>query len=193
MKIYLHFAVAALVFIACSSTSKNRKEYLYIPVDMPDICQGVDFSVNKGMREECGVKPVRVQGYYNLPMQRYLINPSQASLVKTGDKIEIRFPNTFPVPLDSEQVQGIKFSDSKRLSKIQNKMDYKEFYNEKKERYKLFKLTIPSDTEPVVENTLCFKVPELKGDERTRSVAMGERMDMLPCDSLDILVKIYVK
>jgi hypothetical protein len=126
-------------------------------------------------------------------MQRYLINPSKASLVKTGDQIEIRFPNTFPVPLDSERVYGIKFSDSKRLSKIQNTMDYREFYDEKKERYKLFKLTIPSDTEPVVENELCFKVPELKGDERTRSGAMGLHMEMLPCDTLDILVKTYFK
>jgi hypothetical protein len=192
MKLYFSIAAVVLFFLSCSSNSGKKKEVLYIPVDMPDICQNVDFNINKDMREECGVKPARYQAYYNLPMQRYLINPNQASLVKTGDKIEIRFPNTFPVSLDSTQLYGIQFSDSKRLSKIENTMDYKEFYTEKKERFKLFKLKIPSDTEPVMENELCFKVPELKGSERTRSAAMAVKMELLTCDSLDMLVKKYV-
>jgi hypothetical protein len=191
MKIYLFFSAIALIFVACSSGSKQ--EVLYIPTDMPDICQNVDFSIDKDMRKECGVKPARYQAYRNVPMQRHLINPNQASLVKTGDKIEIRFPNTFPVSLDSSQVSGVAFSDSKRLAKIQNSMDYKEFYTERRERYKLFKLTIPSDSKPEMENKLCFRVPELKGNERTRSAAMAVQMEMISCDSLDVLVKKYVK
>jgi hypothetical protein len=193
MKKYLSFAAAAFLFYACSSNPKSKNEVLYIPTDMPDICQNVDFNVDKSMRETCGVKPARYQAYRNVPMQRYLINPNQASIVKNGEKIEIRFPNTFPVPLDTEQVSGIAFSDSKRLAKIQNTMDYKEFYTDNKERYKLFRLAIPSDSKPDVENNLCFRVPELKGSDRTRSAAMATQMEIIPCDMFDALVKQYAK
>jgi hypothetical protein len=200
MKICIYIAVVALFFLACSSSSTSnssssqKEEALFIPLDMPEICQNIDFSTNKNMRKECGVKPIRYQAYYNMPMQRYLINPKQASLVKTGDKVEIRFPNTFPVSLDvSTQLYGIEFNDKKRLSKIENTMDYKEFYDEKKERLKLFKLKIPSDTEPVIENELCFKVPELKGSDRTRSPAMTVKMEPMTCNSFDALVKKHAK
>jgi len=193
MKKYLAFVAVALFFYACSSSDpKSGREALYIPTDMPDICQNVDFNVDKSMRATCGVKPARYQAYRNVPMQRYLINPNQASIVKSGDKIEIRFPNTHPVSLREDQISGVTFSDSKRLAKIQNTMDYKEFYNEKRERYKLFKITIPSDVNPAVENNLCFRVPELKGSDRTRSVAMAAQMEMIPCELLDELVKKYV-
>jgi len=196
------YAVVALFLVACSSSSNSsasgkkgdRDETLYIPVDMPEICQNIDFYANKNMRKECGVKSMRYQAYYNLPMQRYLINPKQASLVKTGDKIEIRFPNTFPVALDvTTRLQGIQFNEDKRLVKIENTMDYNEFYDEKKERFKLFKLRIPSDTKPIIENELCFKVPELKGSDRTRSPAMTVKMEHMTCDSLDALVRKYAK
>jgi len=192
MKNILLISLSALVLLACSS-SKSKKELLYIPVDMPDICQNVDFNIDKSMREPCGVKPVRYQAYYNVPMQRHLINPNEASLVKTGNKIEIRFPNTFPVALDSEQVAGVTFSDTKRLKKIETTLDYSELYSEKRERFKIFKVTIPSDTQPVIENDLCFRVPELKGKERTRSVAMGTKMEVIPCNTLDSLVQAYSK
>jgi len=196
MKACIYIAVVALFFSACSSSSTSnsasRDETLYIPVDMPEICQNIDFSTNKSMRKECGVKAVRYQAYYNMPMQRYLITPRQASLVKTGEKIEIRFPNTFPVALDvSNKLQGIQFSADKRLVKIENTMDYKEFFDERKERFKLFKLKIPSDTKPLVENELCFKVPELKGNDRTRSPAMTVKMEVITCEELDMLVQRY--
>jgi hypothetical protein len=200
MKVCISISVVALFFLACSSSSTSsssssqKEEALFIPLDMPEICQNIDFSTNKNMRKECGVKPIRYQAYYNLPKQRYLIYPKQASLVKTGEKIEIRFPNTFPVALDiTAKLQGIQFNEEKRLVKIENTMDYKEFFDEKKERFKLFKLKIPSDTKPVIENELCFKVPELKGSDRTRSPAMTVKMELMTCDSLDALVKKYVK
>jgi len=192
MKYSLIIAFICVFLLACGS-SNSKKEVLHIPTDMPDICQNVDFSIDKGMRGPCGVKPVRYQAYRNVPMQRYLINPNQASLVKTGNKVEIRFPNTFPVPLDSENVAGVKFSDSKRLAKIENAMDYKEFYNDKKERYKLFKVVIPSDEKPGDENHLCFRVPELRGHDRTRSAAMGVQMEKISCNTLDSLVQLYVQ
>jgi hypothetical protein len=145
------------------------------------------------MRETCGVKPARYQAYRNIPMQRHLINPNQASLVKTGNKYEIRFPNTIPIQIDSQQVAGVNFSDTKRLSKIENTMDYNEFFTEKKERFKLFKLSIPADTKTAAENNLCFRVPEQKGKDRTRTVAMGTQMEMITCKTLDSLVIIHKK
>jgi len=192
MKNIMLISLSTLVLLACSS-SKSKKETLYIPVDMPDICQNVDFNIDKSMREPCGVKPVRYQAYRNVPMQRHLINPNGTSLVKTGSKLEIRFPNAFPIPLDSEHVAGVTFSDSKRLKKIENSMDYNELYSENGERFKVFKIIIPSDTQPVIENDLCFRVPELKGKERTRSAAMGTRMEMIPCNTLDSLVTTHSK
>jgi hypothetical protein len=194
MKKFLPFLAAALLFSACSSSNPAaKKENLSIPTNMPDICQNVDFNVDKGMRETCGVKPVRYQAYRNVPMQRHLINPNQASLIKTGNKYEIRFPNTIPIQIDSQQVAGVNFSDTKRLSKIENTMDYNEFFTEKKERFKLFKLTIPADAKTAADNNLCFRVPEQKGNDRTRNVAMGTQMEMITCKTLDSLVTIHKK
>ncbi|MCL2282886.1 MAG: hypothetical protein FWC26_06170 [Fibromonadales bacterium] len=193
MKKYILLPAVALALLSCGNSSSTKQELLQIPTDMPDICQNVDFNVDKNMQKECGVKPVRYQAYRNVPMQRHLINPNQASLVKTGDKVEIRFPNTFPLLLDSSQISGIEFSDSKRLAKIQNEMDYKEFYTEHKERYKLFKLSIPADANPEIQNKLCFRVPELKGSDRTRSAAMTVQMELLSCETFDELVAKYAK
>jgi len=181
----------AFVIFACGGG--NNKEVLNIPTNMPDICQNVDFNVDKEMRKECGVKPARYQAYRNVPMQRYLINPKDASIVKTGNKIELRFIGSLPVQLEDSQIVGVTFSDSKRLAKIENTYDYKEFYNEKKERFKLFKLMIPSDTGPKTENLLCFRVPELKGSDRTRSAAMATKMESISCETLDALIAEHAK
>jgi hypothetical protein len=215
MKLCVLPAVMALFFVACSSSSSSsskassdkanpskvsaspvkKEEALYIPVDMPDICQNIDFSAsaNKDMQKECGVKPINQQAYQNTPKQRYLVEPKQASLVKTGDKIEILFPNTFPLSLNSKQLYGVEFDESKRLSKIENTMDYKEFFNEKRERFKLFKLKINSDTKPIVENEVCFKVPELKGNDRINAATTTVKMELLTCDSFNKFIKKYAK
>jgi len=218
MKASALLALAALFFLACSSSSssssktnyskaspskanadktsysktsaspskkeKEKEETLYIPLDMPDICQNIDFNANKDMQKDCGVKPISQQAYNSTPKQRYLVEPRQASLVKTGDKIEIRFPNSDPIPLNQTQLRGVEFDESRRLSKIENTMDYKEFFNEKKERFKLFKIKINSDTKPIVENEICFKVP---------ATSAGMKMELLTCDSFNKFVKKYAK
>jgi len=221
MKLCVLPAVMALLFIACSSSSssssktnanfasktntspskastssskKEKEETLYIPIDLPDICQNIDFNANKDMRKECGVKSINQQAYNNSPKQRYLVEPRQASLVKTGDKIEILFPNTDPLALNSSLLRGVEFDDSKRLSKIENTMDYKEFFNERRERLKLFKLKINSDTKPIVENEVCFKVPEIKGDTRVTSTSTAPmKMELLTCEAFNKFVKKYAK
>jgi len=214
MKVYFFLATVALSFLACSSVSstssskvnsgtnkaspgpskKEKDEALYIPLDMPDICQNIDFNANKDMQKDCGVKPISQQAYNATPKQRYLVAPNQASLVKTGDKIEILFPNTDPLALKSSLLRGVEFDESRRLSKIQNTMDYKEFFNEKRERYKLFKLKIDSDTKPIVENEICFKVPDIKGDTRITSASTAPmKMELLACESFNKYVKKYAK
>ncbi|MCL1966891.1 MAG: hypothetical protein FWF67_03320 [Fibromonadales bacterium] len=214
MKLYTLLAVIALSFLSCSSASstssskanpspskvssgpskKEKDEALYIPLDMPDICQNIDFNANKDMQKDCGVKPISQSAYSNTPKQRYLVDPKQASLVKTGDKIEILFPNTDPLTLKSSQLRGVEFDESRRLSKIQNTMDYKEFFNEKRERYKLFKLKIDSDTKPIVENEICFKVPDIKGDTRITSASTAPmKMELLACESFNKYVKKYAR
>jgi len=216
MKLCVLPALIALLFVACSSVSsgpgkagpgkaspskananthsREKDEALYIPVDMPDICQNIDFNTNKDMQKDCGVKPISQSAYNNSPKQRYLVAPNQASLVKTGDKIEILFPNTDPLALKASLLRGVDFDESKRLTKIQNTMDYKEFFNEKRERYKLFKLKINSDTKPVVENEVCFKVPEIKGDTRITSASTAPmKMELLTCEAFNKYVKKYAK
>jgi len=215
MKVCFSIAAVALFFFACSSSSNKKEDYsyetfgnipppkkestqrkeeaLYIPVDMPDICQNIDFSTNKDKQQECGVKPISQSAYQNAPKQRYLVEPKQASLVKTGDKMEIRFPNTYPLSLDAGMIRGVEFDDLKRLSKIENTMDYKEFFTEKKERLKLFKLKIPSDTKPIMENEVCFKVPPLKGIDRDGNGATTMNMELLACNSFNKYVKKYAK
>ncbi|MDR2554449.1 MAG: hypothetical protein LBC64_03380 [Fibromonadaceae bacterium] len=212
MKVYLFLATVALSLLACSSVSstnsskanyskagpvkkeRERDENLYIPIDMPDICQNIDFNANKDMQKDCGVKPISQSAYNNSPKQRYLVAPGQASLVKTGDKIEILFPNTDPLALKASLLRGVEFDESKRLSKIQNTMDYKEFFNERRERLKLFKLKINSDTKPIVENEICFKVPEIKGDTRITSASTAPmKMELLTCEAFNKFVKKYAK
>jgi len=217
MKVCISIAAAALLFFACSSSSSKKEDFskrndfskreipikkenpakkeepLYIPLDMPDICQNIDFNANKDKQKECGVKSISQQAYQNAPKQRYLVDPRQASLVKTGNKIEIRFPNTFPLELDEDQLYGVEFDESKRLSKIENTMDYKEFFTEKKERLKLFKLKIPSDTKPIVQNEICFKVPPLKGIDRDGNGATTVNMELLTCNTFNKFVKKYAK
>jgi len=211
MKLYILPTVIALFFVACSSVSsssskasyskatsvkkeREKDENLYIPIDMPDICQNIDFNANKDMQKDCGVKPVSQSAYNTTPKQRYLVAPGQASLVKTGDKIEILFPNTDPLALKQSLLRGVDFDESKRLTKIQNTMDYKEFFNEKRERYKLFKLKIDSDTKPIVENEICFKVPEIKGDTRVTSASTAPmKMELLTCEAFNKYVKKYAK
>lgn len=181
----------AIISLSSCGGSKGSAESLDIPTNMPEICRGIDFVAQPDMREVCGVRVSRYQGYRNIPLQRYLIHPKDASLVKTNGHVELRIPNTFPIELDSTMSEGIDFSQAKRLEYIKNEMIYKELFPKNSERIKMFRLVIPRDVgEPL---HLCFRVPDKKINDRTRSVAMANQIEGMTCEDFDLLVARYPK
>lgn len=181
-------AGAALVLLACGGT-KGSAENLDVPTDLPEICRNIDFVAQPDMREECGVRVSRDRGYKNIPQQRYLVNPKDASLVKSNGRVELRLPNTLPVYLDSVMATGIEFSQEKRMQLVKNTMEYKELFPTGGDRIKMFRLQIPLDVGD--SRALCFRVPNKKGSDRTRSVAMGNQIEGMTCEDFDLLLAKY--
>lgn len=175
---------SVLFFIGCAGS--NDGSNLEVPTDMPPICRDIDFVAQPDMREMCGVRSVRYKAYRNIPQQRYLIKPKETSLVKVRDAIELRFPNTLPIILEGPIVKEIQFNQDKRLQKIKNSYDYYELYNEGNERIRIFKIGIPTDMDTFHE--FCFRLPEKYGNERTRSVAMGNRIEAMTCEDFHRLL-----
>lgn len=174
------------LIVGCAGSSNN--EELEVPTNLPPICRDIDFVANPDMREMCGVRKVHNKAYKNIPQQRYLIKPSETSIVKSGDKLELRFQNSLPLTLKGPIVNEILFSQEKRLEKIKNTYDYYEIYNKaSKERLRIFKMRIPSDFGNIY--SFCFRVPELKGNARTRNRAMGSNIEFMDCEDFDQFVE----
>lgn len=171
--------------IGCGGTSNG--ENLEVPTDLPPICRDIDFVAQPDMREVCGVREVRYKAYKNIPQQRYLIKPTDASLVKTDKQLELRFANTLPIFLTGPIVNEMSFNQEKRLQKIKNGYDYFEVYPKDADRIRIFKITIPTDVGNFYE--FCFRVPEKQGRERTRTIAMGNRLESMTCEDFDRLVR----
>lgn len=169
---------------ACAGSSSG--ENLEVPTNMPPICRDIDFVEQPDMREMCGVRTVRNLAYKNIPQQRYLIKPQETSIVKKGDELELRFQNSLPLYLEGPIKDEIEFSQEKRLEKIRNSYDYHEIYNKGAERIRIFKMGIPTDRGNTYE--YCFRIPEKKGNARTRSVAMGNHIEALSCEDFDKLI-----
>lgn len=190
MKFYRQALKAALLFVSVSylaGCAGSSKEELEIPTNLPPICRDIDFSSNPDMREICGVRKVHNKAYRNVPQQRYLIKPSETSIVKSGDKLELRFQNSLPLYLEGPIVRDLQFSPEKRLERVKNSYDYHEIYNKgTKERTRIFKMTIPTDAGTTYE--YCFRIPEKKGNARTRSVAMGTNIDEINCKEFQQMV-----
>jgi len=177
-----------MLLASCGGSAKN--DALVVPTDMPEICKGIDFVSQPDMREDCGVRPVRFQSYKNVPMQRYLIMPKSASLVKTNGKVELRLPNMLPIPVSENVSQGIDFSQEKRLEYVKNRMIYKELFPPGQSRIQMFKLEIPLDMGG--QQALCFNLPEVKVDNRKRS-HMGKEVESLDCADFDNIVARFEK
>lgn len=177
------------LFAGCGGTAKG--ENLEIPTNMPPACREINFAEQPDMRELCGVRVVHFQSYKNIPQQRYLINPKDASIVHTGDLLELRFPNTLPVDISGPIVNEINFDPNARLNKIPNKYEYFEVYPKDSDRIRIFKLSIPTDVGNIY--SYCFRIPERKGNSRTRSVAMGNHLEAMTCKDFDNLVSKHQK
>jgi len=187
----LLFSILLSAFLTNCASSRNEAESLEVPTNMPEICRGIDFVAQPDMREDCGVRVSRYKAYKNIPQQRYLVYPKDASLVKANGSVELRLPNTFPITLDSTTASGIEFSQEKRLVSIKNTMEYKELFPTGGERIKMFRMQIPLDNGS--SSALCFRVPESKGNQRTRNQAMANQIEGMTCQDFDMLVAKYAK
>ena len=108
--------LASLTLFAGCAGSSNGDD-LEVPTNLPPICRDIDFVANPDMREMCGVRKAHNKAYKNIPQQRYLIKPSETSIVKTGNKLELRFQNSLPLYLDGPIVNELMFNQEKRLER----------------------------------------------------------------------------
>ena len=184
--ILLFSGIALATLLSACAGSNNSGDNLEVPTNMPPICRDIDFVEQPDMREMCGVRTVKTFAYKNIPQQRYLIKPQETSIVKSNGKLELRFQNSLPLLLEGPSTEELEFSQQKRLEKIKNSYDYHEIYNKGAQRIRIFKMGIPTDKGNTYE--YCFRIPEKKGNARTRSVAMGNHIEALSCADFDKLV-----
>ena len=180
---FIPLFVALIILAGCAGSSNG--DDLEVPTYLPPICRDIDFVANPEMREMCGVRRVHINASRYIPQQRYLINPNGTSIVKTDGQLELRFQNSLPLYLDGPITRELQFNQEKRLEKVQNSYDYHEIYSGK-ERIRIFKMGIPTDMGYTYD--FCFRIPEKKGNARTRSVAMGNHIEAMTCDDFDFLV-----
>ncbi len=185
-KIVLVSCLALASLLAGCAASAVSSDDLIVPTNMPPICRDIDFVAQPDMRDMCGVRVSHSKGYKNIPQQRYLIKPQETSIVKTGGKLELRFQNSLPLYLDGPIIDELQFNQEKRLEKVKNTYDYHEIYTKTSERLRIFKMGIPTDVGTSYD--FCFRIPDKKGNDRTRSRAMGNHIEAMSCADLDRLV-----
>ncbi len=176
--------IALSMLTGCAGSGDEQLE---IPTNLPPICRDIDFSANPDMREVCGVRKAHNKAYKNIPQQRYLIKPAETSIVKTGDKLELRFQNSLPITLTGGIVEDLHFSQDLRLERVKNSYDYYEIFNKDSgSRMRIFKMGIP--TEAKTTYSFCYHIPEKKGNARTRNRAMGTNIEEMDCSDFDQIV-----
>ena len=180
--------LSASLSILSSCAGSEKGEDLEIPTNLPPICRDIDFVANPDMREVCGVRKAHNKAYKNIPQQRFLIKPSETSIVKTGNKLELRFQNSLPLVLDGPIVNEILFNQDTRMERIKNNYEYHEVYSQgSNERLRIFKMSIPTDFGSVYD--FCFRIPEKKGNARTRNKAMGSNIERMECSDFNEIVE----
>ncbi|WP_290745924.1 hypothetical protein [Fibrobacter sp. UBA4309] len=183
----IKFTPVVLALSLLSGCAGSGDEQLEIPTNLPPICRDIDFSSNPDMREVCGVRKAHNKAYKNIPQQRYLIKPAETSIVKTGNKLELRFQNSLPLELRGGIADDLQFSQDLRLQRVANTYDYHEIYNKDSgARLRIFKMGIP--TEARTTYNFCFRIPEKKGNARTRSKAMGTNIEEIECTDFEQIV-----
>ncbi len=188
-KVLLSSCILALsTLIGCAGSSAKNGEDLEVPTDLPPICRDIDFNADPDMREICGVRKASKHNiaYKNIPQQRYLIKPAETSIVKSNGKLELRFQNSLPIELDGPIINDIEFNQQKRLERIKNTYDYHEISRKGADRLRIFKMGIPTDKGRKYD--FCFRIPEKKGNDRTRSKAMGVNIETMSCSDFDNIV-----
>ncbi len=185
----LSVLLSSILCTLCSCGSTSDGDDLAMPENMPPACREIDFVAQPDMRELCGVRVVRFKSYRNIPKERYLVNPKDAKIVLAEEKMELRIPGNFPIELTGQITKDIRFDQNARLNKIPNRYEYHEGYlgteRKRENRIRAFRLTIPTDAG--TEYEYCFRIPERLGNDRTRSQAMGNRLEKIACDDFDFL------
>ena len=153
------------------------------PEDMPDVCQGLDFNRDAGLREICGVKTRNYMAYRNIPEHRNLLLPKGGKIVKKGKELELRLESALPAPLP-ESFQGrITFDENMRRTFIKSKMAYCEYFPDNSDqRVKLIKLNIPF--EDGGEESVCFNVIAAITTAQ-RKTGYASRLDPMKCSDFD--------
>lgn len=183
----LKLSPVLFAFSLLAGCAGSGEETLEVPTNLPPICRDIDFSSNPDMREICGVRKVHNKAYKNIPQQRYLIKPSETSIVKTGNKLELRFQNSLPLYLDGPIIDDLQFSQEKRMQRITNTYEYHEIFNKASGvRMRIFKMQIPTDVGTRYD--FCFHIPEAKGNARTRNRAMGNNIERMDCEDFEQIV-----
>ncbi len=181
--------LSSILCTLCSCGGTSDGNDLALPENMPPACREIDFVAQPDMRELCGVRVVRFKSYRNIPKERYLVNPKDAKIVLNEEKMELRIPGNFPIELTGQIAKAIRFDQNARLNKIPNRYEYHEGYlgteRKRENRIRAFRLTIPTDAG--TEYEYCFRIPERLGNDRTRSQAMGNRLEKIACDDFDFL------
>ncbi len=181
--------LSSILCTLCSCGGTSDGNDLALPENMPPACREIDFVAQPDMRELCGVRVVRFKSYRNIPKERYLVNPKDAKIVLNEEKMELRIPGNFPIELTGQIAKDIRFDQNARLNKIPNRYEYHEGYlgteRKRENRIRAFRLTIPTDAG--TEYEYCFRIPERLGNDRTRSQAMGNRLEKIACDDFDFL------
>lgn len=148
-------------------------------MDLPDICQDLDFNRDVELRELCGVKTRDYLAYRNIPEHRNLLQPKGGKIVKKGRRLELRLQNTLPVELPEELTGKIIFDEGMRRTFLKSRMDYCEFFPENSSHnVKIILLDIPHDMGGRI--SVCYTV-ESQPSTAQRKVGYASRLEPLDC------------
>ncbi len=171
-------AVAALI-AACAGGSPGGSDKMYVPEDMPEICQDLDFRRDKELRKLCGVKAHNYLAYRNVPEHRDLQEPKAGVIIQKGEEMQLRLENFLPVDLPEDFRGQIRFGEEIRRKTIKSKMDYFEFFAPQADRpEKLIRLDIPLDNGET--GSVCYTV-ERKTETLQHKTGSASRLLPLDC------------
>ena len=173
-------ALAALLG-ACAGGSPGGSDKMYVPDDMPEICQDLDFRRDKELRQLCGVKAHNYLAYRNIPEHRDLLEPKAGVIIQKGGEMQLRLENFLPVDLPEVFRGKLRFGEQIRREMVKSKMDYIEFFAPQASRpEKLIRLDIPLDNGET--KSACFTVERKIATPQHKT---GSASRLLPLDCGD--------
>ncbi|MBF0430342.1 MAG: hypothetical protein HQK83_03630 [Fibrobacteria bacterium] len=186
--VFLLLSTVLLVCLSQCGSSSGKKQILDVPIDMPEVCQGIDFNLNVEMREMCGVKSRSYRAYKNVPQYRMLLRPKGGKIVRKGDQYQLRLPKMIPIDLPPAMLGRITFSEDARRTYVKSKWDYHEFFPDgSNDRIKIMRIAIPLNDGNNKE--VCYTI--LSNPTKVRKVQEGfaNQLEVLDCSAFDRLTK----